>query len=85
MIYTVTVSRSAGKELQRIGHPWIERLSAAIDKLALNPRPHGCKKLKGSKDLWRIRVADYRVIYGVDDKMRMVAVEHIAHRKEAYD
>ena len=84
-IYSVTVSRSAEKELLRLSAVWIPKISTAIDALAENPRPNGCKKLKGSKDLWRIRVSDYRVVYAIDDNIRIVAVERIAHRKQVYD
>lgn len=83
-LYAITVSRSAEKELQHLDSTWIPKISRAIDALAENPSPNGCKKLKGSKDLWRIRVGDYRIIYAVDDIVRIIAVERIAHRKEAY-
>jgi mRNA interferase RelE/StbE len=41
--------------------------------------------LRGAKNLWRIRVGDYRVVYTVDDIAKMVDVTRIAHRREAYD
>ena len=84
-LYEITVSRSAEKELARLGSVWIEKISKVIEGLENNPRPHGCKKLRGSKDLWRVRVADYRIIYAINDDIRIVAVERIAHRKEVYD
>jgi mRNA interferase RelE/StbE len=84
-LYEVTVSRSAEKELNKLGSVWIDKICKVIEDLAVNPRPSGCKKLKGSKDLWRVRVADYRIVYAIDDDIRIVAVERIAHRKEVYD
>jgi mRNA interferase RelE/StbE len=59
-------------------------LIGAIDGLAANPRPPGVKKLRGTRDLWRIRVGDYRVIYRVDDAKRLVDISHVRHRREAY-
>jgi mRNA interferase RelE/StbE len=59
-------------------------LIRAIDGLAVNPRPSGVKKLRGTRDLWRIRVGDYRVVYRVDDSERLVDVSHVRHRREAY-
>jgi mRNA interferase RelE/StbE len=85
MRYRITVSRSAEKELRLIASAWAEKISTAIDRLATQPRPSGCKKLKGSSNLWRIRIGDYRVVYAIDDKVRVVAIERVAHRKEAYD
>ena len=61
-----------------------DRLIRAVDALAVNPRPSGVKKLRGTRDLWRIRVGDYRVIYQVDDAKRLVDVSHVRHRREAY-
>jgi mRNA interferase RelE/StbE len=41
------------------------RVTAAIDALQAQPRPHTAKKLVGSHDQWRIRVGDYRVLYDI--------------------
>jgi mRNA interferase RelE/StbE len=53
--------------------------------LAENPRPAGCKKLKGYKDQWRIRIGDWRVGYLIDDSAMRVSITRVAHRREAYD
>jgi mRNA interferase RelE/StbE len=42
----------------------------------------GCKKLKGYKDQWRIRVGDWTFVYIVEDATRLVIVTRIAHRRE---
>jgi mRNA-degrading endonuclease RelE of RelBE toxin-antitoxin system len=52
--------------------------------LAEVPRPPGCKKLIGFKDLWRIRIGTYRVIYSVSDVVQLVRIERVSHRKDAY-
>jgi mRNA interferase RelE/StbE len=56
-----------------------------IESLAQNPRPPGCKKLKGYKDKWRIRIGDWRVVYIIDDETKLVSVTRIAHRREVYE
>jgi mRNA-degrading endonuclease RelE of RelBE toxin-antitoxin system len=33
---------------------------------------------------WRIRIGDYRVIYEIDDRAKVVKVMRIRHRREAY-
>jgi len=63
----------------------VNRIIPAIKKLGEDPRPPGCKKLKGDKDTWRIRIEDYRVIYTVDDVVRIVDVDSVGHRKDIYD
>ncbi len=49
------------------------------------PRPPGCKKLKGYKDQWRVRVGDYRVVYTIDDQKLLVEVTRIRHRRDVYE
>ena len=82
--YAVTFSRSARKELEKLPPQLVERLFPKIESLASQPRPAGCKKLKGGQDLWRIRLGDYRVIYLLDDGRRTVDVVAVRHRSEAY-
>lgn len=82
--YAVTFSRSARKELEKLPPQLVERLFPKIESLATQPRPAGCKKLKGGQDLWRIRLGDYRVIYLLDDGRRAVNIVAVSHRSEAY-
>ena len=85
-MYRVTISRSAIKELRSLPGKIIQKISEKIDSLAENPRPTGSKKVKGTKaNLWRIRVGDYRVIYEIDDEIKIVDVVKIGHRKDVYD
>ncbi|HWZ21443.1 MAG TPA: type II toxin-antitoxin system RelE/ParE family toxin [Cytophagaceae bacterium] len=56
----------------------------SIYALAKNPRPSGCKKLKG-RDGYRIRVADYRIIYDIYDSTLVVDVVDLGHRKDIYE
>jgi mRNA interferase RelE/StbE len=64
----------------------VKKLSPAIDGLANNPRPKGCKKLQSQKEnIWRIRVGDYRIVYLIEDVIKIVEIRRIAHRREVYD
>ena len=85
MKYTIEWAKSAQREFQALPVQQALRVGKAIDGLSAQPRPNGCKKLKGFKDLWRVRIGDYRVIYLVADKVRLVRIERVADRKEAYD
>jgi mRNA interferase RelE/StbE len=53
-------------------------------RLANDPRPAGCKKLKG-RDGYRIRVGDYRIIYQIIDHVLVVEVVALGHRKDIYN
>jgi mRNA interferase RelE/StbE len=82
--YSITFARSARKELQSLPAAQIGRIFPAIEALAENPRPQGCKKLQGENYLWRIRIGQYRVIYAVDDNDRIVDIIAVRHRRDIY-
>jgi mRNA interferase RelE/StbE len=83
--YSLEVKQSAQKELDALDDTLFARIDRKILALAANPRPAGCKKLRGYKDQWRIRMGDYRVIYVIDNATRTVTVTHVAHRREVYE
>jgi mRNA interferase RelE/StbE len=82
---SVEIKPSARKELEALPNHVLLRVLRKIESLGRDPRPTGCKKLKGYKDLWRIRVSDWRVVYIIDDAARIVSVTRIAHRREVYE
>ena len=82
----IRFKKSAEKELERLPIHAIKRISKAIDALTENPRPAGSKKLEGQKEsLWRIRVGDYRVIYQIEEVIKIVEIRRIGHRKDIYN
>jgi mRNA interferase RelE/StbE len=84
LIFHVGVVPSAKKELEALPKKVIQRVNAALECLAENPRPHGSLKIKGEDNLYRIRVGKYRVLYEIHDKTVTVLVVRIRHRKDAY-
>jgi mRNA interferase RelE/StbE len=84
MAYTITLKKRAVKALQDINEPYYSNIKKAIYALADNPRPQGYKKLKG-RDGYRIRVADYRIIYDIFDITLLVDVIDLGHRKDIYE
>jgi mRNA interferase RelE/StbE len=84
-VYKVAIAASAKRELFDLATDAIERILPKIRELANDPRPSGCKKLRGFRGLWRIRVGDYRVVYTVNDPAKTVDVTRIAHRRDVYD
>jgi mRNA interferase RelE/StbE len=83
-MYRVRVERKAQKMLSKIPEPYYSNLKTAILDLGNNPRPQGYKKLKG-RDGYRIRVADYRIIYEIQDSILLVDVVDLGHRKDIYE
>lgn len=83
IMFRIEVKKSAQKELSQLPSNYKNKIIKAIDGLVLNPRPEGCKKLKGI-EAYRIRVSDYRVIYLIEDKIQLIEIQRIRHRKDAY-
>ena len=82
--YAIEFARSARRELEKLPRRLIDRILPKIESLSANPRPNGCRKIEGAENLWRIRVGDYRVIYGIDDTRRVVDIVVVRHRTDAY-
>ncbi len=87
MIYRIEFRPSAEQGLAKLD-PYIRRkVSAGIDKLAVNPRPIGAKLLKGAERLYRVYAGpgkDYRVIYEIKDAILLILVVKVGDRKDVY-
>jgi mRNA interferase RelE/StbE len=83
MRYSVQIEKSSLKALKKLPKGIVGILSGHINSLQNNPRPSGCKKLKGV-DLYRIRAGNYRVVYQIHDKILVVLIVAIGNRKEIY-
>lgn len=84
-VYRVVLSKSAEKGLQKLPMDAIARIVLALQSLETEPRPSGCKKLKGVANLWRIRIGNYRAIYSIEDVILLIDVRLIGHRKHIYE
>ncbi len=82
--YKVVPKPSVEKDLRSLPKSTILRVMKQIDGLANDPFPRQTAKLEGGEELYRIRVGDYRVIYGVDRDLKVVTIHHIRHRREVY-
>jgi mRNA interferase RelE/StbE len=83
--YRLTIKPSAAKELKAVSDAvTLARLIERINSLASLPRPSGSEKLAGRRNLFRIRQGSYRVIYSVDDQLRVVDIVKVGHRRDVY-
>ncbi len=83
-MYKLRIEKAVIKVLEKINEPYYSKIKTAILNLAENPRPPGYRKLKG-RDGFRIRVADYRIIYEIFDDILQVDVIDLGHRKSIYE
>ncbi len=84
MAYKIVFAKSAQKELDKLPKAFGLKILGTIESLAGNPRPHGCKKLEGAGNNYRIRVNDYRIIYSIYDAELIVDIIKIDDRKQVY-
>lgn len=84
-VYLVVIKPLAEKKLNKLPVQVRAALMNAIHKLADDPRPPGCKKLRGYAGLYRIRSGDYRIMYSIEDKILTVFVTQVGHRSEVYE
>jgi mRNA interferase RelE/StbE len=82
--YHLKIKRSAEKELEALPYKVILKIKADVLSLAEDPFPKGHKKLKGLKDMYRIRVGDYRIIYTIHPQIITIEILKIGHRKDIY-
>ena len=82
--YAITFARSARKELEDLPADIAGRVLGRIEVLAGNPRLPGVIKLQGSRNLWRLRVGDYSVVYSINDFSRTDDVAVVRHRRDVY-
>ena len=83
MSYRLEITRRAQRALARLQRRDLDRVREAIAGLSEEPRPPGCKKLTG-REAWRLRVGRYRVIYEIEDAVRVVIVVEVGHWRDVY-
>lgn len=85
MNYEVLLKPAAQRQLKKLSPVVQKEVITLLEDLSENPRPLGCKKLKGRQHQYRVRLGDYRVIYGIEDNKLIVRVIKIGHRRDIYE
>lgn len=80
MKYAVLVERAADRSIRRLPGHVRALILATIQELAVEPRPPGCKKLRGFDQHYRVRVGDCRVIYEIIDRELVVIIVNAGPR-----
>ncbi|UCH26918.1 MAG: type II toxin-antitoxin system RelE/ParE family toxin [Trueperaceae bacterium] len=84
-MYQLFLERHAVKALKRLPLGAKERLKTALDDMKDDPFGGDVKALTGRwKGFLRRRVGPYRILFRVDSETKVIRVESIAHRREAY-
>ena len=82
--YNILFKPSVQKDLRSLPQTVIARVMRHIESLENEPVPRHSAKLVGAEQLYRIRVGDYRIVYGIDKEAKQVLIHYVRHRREAY-
>ena len=82
--YAVEIARRAVKSISRLPRKEQQRVRAAIELLAEEPRPLGCVALTGENSVYRVRIGDLRILYEVFDARLVIQVIRVGHRRDVY-
>lgn len=80
MKYKIIIQKAAEKFLRKQTKKLQERLLNAIYRL---PEGTDIKKLQGHS-MYRIRVGNIRILYTIDDVIKIISVEDINNRGDVY-
>ena len=81
--YKIVFKSSVKKDLKLISAKQVKSILKKIESLAVDPRQVGSKKLT-SREEYRIRHGNYRILYEIRDSEIIVVVVKIAHRSKVY-
>jgi mRNA interferase RelE/StbE len=84
MSYTIEIKKTAYKELANLPKSYYKLISEHINALAIDPFPNGSIKLKGTDNVYRVRVGTYRIIYEVQSNKLIVTIIKVGHRGDVY-
>lgn len=83
-MYEIDLSHKAAKQFLALPAELQRRLKSKIDSLADEPWPRDSVKIQGTKDVYRLRVGDYRVVYQVFQEAETILIARVAHRRDVY-
>lgn len=82
-MYKIFILPQAQKDLNNFQSKIFDRIRNKISLLSQNPHPPGCLKLTANEG-YRLRTGNYRILYRIDNKEKVVYIYRIKHRKEVY-
>ena len=83
MVYKINIKPSALKDLDSLPDKEVRKITDLIFKLKEMPRPVGIQKLTDAEG-YRIRSGNYRILFEINDKNKVISVYRIKHRKDIY-
>lgn len=83
MPFTIVFKPSVLKKSKRFPKKDLKRIKEKLDSLCEDPYVNAIK-VREIKDVWRVRVGDYRILYRIENNRMVILVVRIDHRKQVY-
>lgn len=85
--YRLEFSDLVVKQLRKLPQDLRRRIRQRLDLLAADPRgpQPQAKPLKGQRGVFRLRVGDWRVVYDLQHRRRLVRVLEVGRGHDVYD
>lgn len=83
MDYKINIHPSAIKDLDSLPDKEAQKILTRILNLEKDPRPVGTQKLNTTEG-YRIRSGKYRILFEVNDKIKVINIFRVKHRKDVY-
>lgn len=84
MVYSLFFHKKVKKFISELDHSQKDRMKEKLVSFAENPFVGDIKKVKGKKDVFRLRIGDFRILYILDNKEKSIYIVKIDYRKTAY-
>ena len=81
--YKIEIKKSAVKEIKKLPDRDIKKILEKIYSLADKSSSQNCIKLSADEK-YRIRIGAHQILYEIKDKLLVVIVVKVAHRKDIY-
>lgn len=72
------------KDFTKIPKTDVQKIMDRIKALGNNPRPAWSKKLSGREE-YRARQGNYRILYIIEETVKIVQVTKVGHRRNVYE
>jgi len=83
LTYEVKIKPKALKQLKKLPKDITERILKKV--ILIKDTPQSFMKKLESKNIWSLRIGDYRALIDIQEDKRLIEVIKVGHRKDVYD
>jgi mRNA interferase RelE/StbE len=80
MTWSLVIASPAEKDLRRVSPEDLDGINDALDEMCANPFSGDVKSLRGAKGALRHRVGDWRILFDLHQKSRLLVVTAVKRR-----